>query len=78
MQVGMVFRTRTTFSIDDGVMASLRLESARTGQTMSMRVETALRQFFEDRQAMIALPPLPTFDLEGSSSTSQIETRSIG
>jgi plasmid stability protein len=53
---------KTTLNIDDGVMARLRRESARSGRTMSELVETALRRLLDTRPAPADLPPLPTFD----------------
>ena len=51
---------KTTLNIDDTVMARLRREAARTGQTMSALVETALRQLLEVRPD-VRLPALPSF-----------------
>lgn len=51
---------KTTLNIDDTVMVRLRREAARTGQTMSSLVDTALRQLLESK-AEVRLPPLPSF-----------------
>ena len=39
----VAFRMKTTFNIDDTVMAELKREAALQGRTMSEMVETALR-----------------------------------
>lgn len=57
---------KTTLNIDDGVMARLRRESARTGKTMSELVETALRLLLQGRREAPDLPPLPAFDSGGA------------
>ncbi len=58
---------KTTFQIDDQVMARLRKKAARTGKTMSELVESALRLALEKRaQPRRDLPELPTFDSEGA------------
>jgi plasmid stability protein len=56
---------KTTLNIDDGVMARLRQEAARTGRTMSDLVETALRQLFKAARTSPELPPLPAFKSGG-------------
>ena len=63
---GMVFHMKTTLNIDDGVMARLRRESARSGRTMSELVETALRRLLQTRTERATLPPLPTFNSGGA------------
>ena len=62
----MVTHMKTTLNIDDGVMARLRRESARTGRTMSELVETALRLLFQTRREATELAPLPAFDSGGA------------
>jgi plasmid stability protein len=57
----MVFHMKTTLVIDDGVMARLRQEAAKSGRTMSDLVETALRQLFKATRTSPELPPLPKF-----------------
>jgi hypothetical protein len=62
----MVNRMKTTLVIDDGVMARLKRESARSGRTMSELVETALRRFLQARPEPAALSPLPSFKSGGA------------
>lgn len=62
---GMVFHMKTTLTIDDGVMARLRRESARTGRTMSELVETALRRLLQAKPGAVDLTPLPSFKSGG-------------
>jgi hypothetical protein len=62
----MVCHMKTTLSIDDGVMARLRKESARTGRTMSELVETALRLLLQQKTANVQLPPLGSFKSGGA------------
>jgi hypothetical protein len=62
----MVFHMKTTLNIDDGIMARLRREAARTGKTMSELVETALRLLLQSRRRPAELPPLPSFDSGGA------------
>jgi hypothetical protein len=57
---------RTTLIIDDGVMARLKRESARTGRTMSELVETALRLLLQSKQPGTELSPLPSFNSGGA------------
>lgn len=57
----MVFHMKTTFNIDDTVMAQLKRESVRQKRTMSELVETALRNLFQAQKKAKKLPPLPTF-----------------
>ena len=64
--VGMVFHMKTTLNIDDGVMARLKREAARSGRTMSELVETALRRLLQTRRDAVELPPLPSFDSGGA------------
>ena len=53
---------KTTLNIDDGVMARLKQEAARRGETMSSLVEAALRLLLEPkRPAKRSLSPLPRF-----------------
>lgn len=53
---------KTTFNVNDQVMARLRREAARQGRTMPELVETALRGLFTRRPAAEVLPPLPRFN----------------
>lgn len=62
----MVSGMKTTFRVDDTVIADLRREAARTGLTMSELVERALRQFLEPRPRPPGLAPLPRFDSGGA------------
>lgn len=62
----MVCHMKTTLNIDDGVMAKLKREAARSGRTMSELVETALRRLLQTRPVSTELPPLPTFDSGGA------------
>jgi hypothetical protein len=57
---------KTTLNIDDAVMAELRREAARSGQTMSELVETALRTLFRSQKQATELPPLPVFRSGGA------------
>ena len=57
---------KTTLTIDDGVMARLKRESARSGRTMSELVETALRQLLQTRPDPTDVPPLPSFKSGGA------------
>jgi hypothetical protein len=58
---GMVFHMKTTLNIDDSVMALLKRESVRQGQTMSELVETALRLLLRAPRDRAELPDLPSF-----------------
>lgn len=62
----MVFHMKTTLNIDDGVMARLKRESARTGRTMSELVEAALRRLLQPAPVATDLPPLPSFRSGGA------------
>ena len=62
----MVFHMKTTLTIDDGVMARLKREAARTGRTMSDLVEEALRRLLERKPPPTALAPLPSFRSGGA------------
>jgi hypothetical protein len=53
---------KTTFQIDDGLMAQLEREAARQGRTPSELLELALRLFLASQRTPSSLPPLPTFD----------------
>ena len=57
---------KTTLNIDDGVMARLKREAARSDRTMSELVETALRRLLRSRPEAVDLPPLPSFDSGGA------------
>jgi hypothetical protein len=57
---------KTTLTIDDGVMARLKRESARSGRTMSELVETALRRLLQTRPDPTDVPPLPSFKSGGA------------
>ncbi len=52
---------KTTLVIDDGVMARLREEAARSGRTISELVETALRMLLEPRPKQKKPRAFPTF-----------------
>jgi Arc/MetJ family transcription regulator len=62
----MVFHMKTTFDIDDTLMAQLKREAARQGRTMSELVETALRLLFRSQKKREGLPPLPTYHSGGT------------
>lgn len=62
----MVICMKTTLVIDDQVLARLRREAARTGQTMSELVESALRRMFETKRDASPPAPLPAFDSGGA------------
>jgi plasmid stability protein len=62
----MVFHMKTTWNIDDTVMARLKREAARQGRTMSEMVETALRMLLREQPTKSELPPLPAFDSGGA------------
>lgn len=62
----MVFHMKTTLNIDDGVMARLKREAARSGRTMSELVETALRRLLQTRPDPVKLQPLPSFKSGGA------------
>ena len=62
----MVIHMKTTLIIDDGVMARLKRESARTGRTMSELVETALRLLLQSKPDTTKLSPLPSFKSGGA------------
>ncbi len=53
---------KTTLVLDDAIVAKLKREAARQGQTMSELVESALRLMFRERRREQQLPPLPTHD----------------
>jgi hypothetical protein len=57
---------KTTFGIDDTVMAQLEREAARQGRTMSELVEIALRNLFRSQKAVAELPSLPSFHSGGA------------
>jgi hypothetical protein len=58
----MVFHImKTTFNIDDSVMAHLREESARQGKTITELVESALRLLLRQQKSRKILPDLPSF-----------------
>jgi len=58
---------KTTLVIEDGLMAKLKAEAARSGTTMSEVVDAALRNHFQSRRRQAEdLPPLPTFDGGGA------------
>jgi hypothetical protein len=46
----MVFHIKTTFNIDEQVMARLREESLRQGKTITELVESALRLLLRERK----------------------------
>jgi plasmid stability protein len=62
----MVCHMKTTLNIDDGVMARLKREAARSGRTMSELVETALRRLLQARPESVELPALPAFSSGGA------------
>lgn len=57
----MVNHMKTTLNIDEHVMRDLKAEAARQGTTMSVLVETALRQLLRPDPTVVDLPPLPSF-----------------
>ena len=62
----MEIHMKTTFNIDETVMAELRREAARQGRTMSELVETAFRNLFQPQKKAGELSPLPSFTSGGS------------
>ena len=62
----MVSHMKTTFNIDDAIMAELKREAARQGRTMSELVETALRLLLHSQREQGAVPALPTFHSGGA------------
>ena len=66
----MVFHTnsmKTTLLIDDTVFIRLKAEAASSGRTMSELVESALRLLLRRASGAGELPPLPSFDGEGTT-----------
>lgn len=57
----MFSHMKTTLTIDDEVMARLKVEAARRRTTMSALVETALRRILDAPRGDLELPELPTF-----------------
>jgi hypothetical protein len=57
----MVFHMKTTFNIDDSVMARLREESVRQGKTITELVESALRLLLRQQKSKKTLRELPSF-----------------
>lgn len=53
---------KTTFNIDDSVMARLREESVRQGKTITELVESALRLLLRPQKVQKTLQSLPAFD----------------
>ncbi len=66
---------KTTFRIDDTVMAQLKREANRQGRTMSDLVETALRTLFREQRRPSTLDSLPGFHGAGPWSTWRIAAR---
>lgn len=59
----MAFHMKTTLNIDDGVMALVRAEAARSGRTISEIVEAGLCLALRPAPARAGkLPPLPSFE----------------
>jgi plasmid stability protein len=56
---------KTTFNIDDNVMAELKREAARQGRTMSEMVESALRLSLRSQRKRNKMGALPTFHSGG-------------
>jgi Ribbon-helix-helix protein, copG family len=54
-------KIKTTFNIDDKVMAELKREAARQGCTMSEMVEAALRLLLRSHRKRGKIANLPTF-----------------
>lgn len=59
---------KTTLNIDDTVFTRLKTEAASSGRTMSELVESALRLLLRRGTGATDLPPLPSFDGEGTTS----------
>jgi hypothetical protein len=57
---------KSTFNIDDTVMAELKREAARQGRTMSEMVETALRLMLHSQRKPGSIPALPKFNGGGT------------
>ncbi len=62
----MVSHMKTTLSISDAVMRSLKREAASQGKTLSELVETALRASLHAKPIETELPPLPEFGTGGA------------
>ena len=62
----MDFRMKTTFNIDDTVMAELKREAARQCRTMSELAETAIRLLLRSQRRRGRIPTLPTFRSGGT------------
>lgn len=62
----MVICMKTTLNIDDVIVARLKEEAARSGQTMSELVEAALRLLLDAHSDVVELPRLPRFRSGGS------------
>ena len=58
---------KTTLNIDDTVFTRLKTEAASSGRTMSELVESALRLLLRKGAGAKDLPPLPSFDGEGTT-----------
>ena len=64
-----IISMKTTLNIDDTVFTRLKTEAASSGRTMSELVESALRLLLRRGAGATDLPPLPSFDGEGTTST---------
>ena len=62
----MVSHMKTTLNIDAGVMARLKEEAARRGETMSQLVEAALRLLLGSHDERPELPDLPRMTSGGT------------
>ncbi|MBM3140756.1 MAG: ribbon-helix-helix protein, CopG family [Chloroflexi bacterium] len=65
---------KTTLNLDAAILARLKAEAARRGQTMSSLVETALRNLFDQTEERPPLPPLP--DLASGGARVDVANRS--
>jgi hypothetical protein len=59
-------KIKTTFKIDDSVIARLKKEASLTGCTMSELAENAIRLMLETERRPRKFPPLPTFRSGGA------------
>jgi len=62
----MRYHMKTSFNIDDSVMAQLKREAARRRRTMSELMETALRMLFRSEKKPARVPRLPTLRSGGT------------
>jgi len=59
-------KVKTTFEIDDSVIARLKKEAVHQGCTKSELAESAIRIMLEPEKGLREIPPLPAFKGGGS------------